>query len=242
MLSVVVFTWTPFLDQRESIPSQKIVKYGSNHVNKHYRMIKNNLKIPFKYYLFTDKIYGEYDEGIEVLRLWDICRDLGGCYNRLYTFSQEMRDFVGDRAVYMDLDMVVTGDITSLLDRKEDFVYFKMRGSNGTGWRMNNGIYMMDTGSRSYVWEKFIENPQKAIANRKGPGTDQGWTNAILPLDEEYHWSQGEHIFDMRQDFLETGRTELPEDCRIVMWAGPRDPTVGDWSKYPWIEKYYSSI
>jgi hypothetical protein len=27
---------------------------------------------------------------------------------------------------------------------------------------------MMDTGRRSFVWEQFIQNPQHAIANRKG--------------------------------------------------------------------------
>jgi len=242
MLSVVVFTWTPYGDQKESIPSQNIVKYGAEHVNKHFRMVSQNLNIPFRYHLFTDKIYGEYDEGIKVQPLWDICRDLGGCYNRLYTFSGEMSLLIGERAVYMDLDMIITGDITPLLDRDESFVYFKMRGSNGTGWRMNNGLYMMDTGRRSFVWEKFIESPEYAIANRKGPGTDQGWTNAVLDLDSEAHWTQGKYIYDMRQDFLETGRTELPDDCRIVTWAGPRDPTVGDWSKYPWVKKYYENI
>jgi hypothetical protein len=36
--------------------------------------------------------------------------------------------------------MIITGDITPLLDRDESFVYFKMRGSDGTGWRMNNGF------------------------------------------------------------------------------------------------------
>ena len=241
MLSVVVFTWTPYSDQKESIPSQNIVKYGSDHVNKHFRMVSQNLNIPFRYHLFTDKVYGEYDEGIEVQPLWDICRDMGGCYNRLYTFSHQMGLLIGERAVYMDLDMVITGDITELLDRSEPFVYYKMRGGDGTGWRMNNGLYMMDSGCRAFVWEKFIENPQYAIANRKGAGTDQGWTNASLDLENEAHWTQGEHIFDMRQDFLETSRTDLPEGCRIVTWAGPRDPTVGDWSKYPWVEKYYTN-
>jgi hypothetical protein len=242
MLSVVVFTWTPFQNQMESIPSQKIVKYGADHVNKHFKMISRNLNIPFKYFLFTDRVYGEYDKDIEVMPLWDFCRDLGGCYNRLFTFSPDIRILVGDRAVYMDLDMIITGDITPFLDRNEDFVYFKMKGSDGTGWRMNNGMYMMDTGSRAFVWDDFIRDPQSAIAKRKGSGTDQGWTNYILDLEEEHHWTQGQGIYDMRLDFLETGRTELPEDCRIVMWAGPRDPSVGDWSKYPWVEKYYTNI
>ena len=77
--------------------------------------------------------------------------------------------YVGDRFISMDLDMVITGDITGLLDRDEDFVYYKMRGSDGTpasGWRMNNGMYMMKTGSRNFVWEIFDKDPEDALRKR----------------------------------------------------------------------------
>jgi hypothetical protein len=240
MLSIVVFTWLPLPNQKESIPSQKIIKYGESHVNTHYRMISDNLNIPFNYFLFTDNISGHYNSNIKVCKLWDYCRPLGGCYNRLFSFSKDMLPLVGDRAIYMDLDMIITGDITRLLDRDEDFVYYKMRNASGPGQRMNNGMYMMTTGSRDFIWEEFISDPQQAINMRKGAGTDQGWTNYRLDLENEAHWTQGvDGIYDMRQDII-FGKGVLPENCKILMWPGPRDPSQKHWrKKYKFIEEYY---
>jgi hypothetical protein len=243
MLSVVVFKWEPLPDQLESIPTQvgpSKVDYGADHVNTHYNMVKRNLKIPFNYILITDNISPKINKEIKQIKLWEKHRELGGCFHRLFTFSKEFKEYVGDRFVAMDLDMIITGDITPLFDHDHEFVYYKMRGSDGTGWRMNNGMYMMNTGARSFVWELFDEDPQKIMSIRHGPGTDQGVTNALLDLKMESHWSQGLGILDMRQDILEKGRTELPPNTLIVMWPGPRDPMQQQWrEQFPWIEEHY---
>lgn len=243
MLSIVVFKWEVLSNQREYIPTQighSKVTYDHNHVNTHFNMVSRNLKIPFKYILITDKKDDRINTDIIQLDLWPYYRELGGCYHRLFTFSKEFEEYVGSRFISMDLDMVITSDITSLLTISDDFVYYRMKGSNGTGWRMNNGMYMMDTGSRSFVWEKFNQDPDDIMSKRNGPGTDQGVTNFLLDLEKETCWTQGKYIFDMRQDFIEKNRTELPDDCRIVMWPGPRDPNQSQWkSRYKWIEEYY---
>lgn len=242
MLTIVTFKWEPIKGQIESIPTQvgaSKVNYGEEHVRRHYNMIKRNLNIPFHYLLITDNKI-DFPE-IEQLDLWETHRKLGGCYHRLFTFSNEFRKYVGDRFVQMDLDMIITGDITPILSRSEDFVYYKMKGSDGTGWRMNNGMYMMTTGARSFVWESFNENPRMAMSKRVGNGTDQGVTNSMLDLENEAHWTQGDMIYDMRQDFIEKNRVGLPENCRIVMWPGPRDAIQQPaWAeKYPWISEHY---
>jgi len=244
MLTVVTFKWEPLKGQLESIPTQKgasKVDYGFEHVLRHYNMVKRNLHIPFNYVLITDKKEPELPEDICQIDLWNTHRQLGGCYHRLFTFAPEFEEYVGERFIQMDLDMIITGDITPLLDREEDFVYYRMKGPDGTGWRMNNGMYMMNTGARSFVWETFNEHPRKAMSKRVGNGTDQGITNSLLDLENEAHWTQGDRIYDMRQDFLEVGKMDLPEDCRIVMWPGPRDAIKNpEWAEqYPWITEHY---
>lgn len=243
VLSVVVFKWKPLEDQLEFIPTQigdSKVDYGVDHVNFHYHMLKMNLKMPFRYILITDEISPEVHGDIIQLPLWDKHRELGGCFHRLFTFSKEFEQYVGKRFVSMDLDMIITGDLTALFNNDKDFVYYKMRGGDGTGWRMNNGMYMMNTGARSFVWEQFDADPKKVMDMRVGPGTDQGVTNALLDLDKEYHWIQGDGILDMRQDFIEAGRVDLPQNTRIVMWPGPRDPMNTAWrEKFPWINYFY---
>ena len=250
MLSVVVFKWEPYANQLESIPTQvgpTKVDYGAAHVNTHYNMVARNLHIPFRYVLITDKRDHSINENVIQLDLWNNHRELGGCYHRLFTFSYEFKNWVGDRFCAMDLDMIITGDITPLLSRTEDFVYYRMRGSDGTGWRMNNGMYMMNTGARVAYWEMFDRDPRQAMNARVGPGTDQGWTNFCISslyneLGENAYWQQGKDgIYDMRQDIIEKNRTDLPEDCRILMWPGPRDPQQEQFrKKYNFIEKYYN--
>jgi hypothetical protein len=192
-------------------------------------MVKRNLSTPFRYILITDNPVENLNENIIQKQLWSHHRLLGSCFTRLFTFSTEFSSYVGDRFISMDLDMVITGDITGLLDREEDFVYYKMRGSDGTpasGWRMNNGMYMMKTGSRKFVWEIFDKDPEDALRKRVRPGSDQGWTNYIMDLANEAHWQQEKDgIYDMRQNFLEKDRAVMPENCKIVMWPGPRDPS-----------------
>lgn len=244
MLTIVTFKWEPLPNQLESIPTQTgatKVTYGADHVNRHYNMVKRNLNIPFRYILMTDDITPKINKEVEQYKLWNTHRNLGGCYHRLFTFSKEFEKCGGERFIQMDLDMIITGDITPLLDRDEDFVYYRMKGPDGSGFRMNNGMYMMNTGSRSFVWETFNENPRKAMSLRKGNGTDQGVTNSMLDLENEAHWDQGDMIYDMRQDFIEKQKVDLPEDCRIVMWPGPRDAIKNpEWAdQYPWIKEHY---
>ena len=243
MLTVVVFKWEPYENQLESIPTQvgnTKVNYGAEHVNKHYNMVKRHLKMPFRYVLITDLITPKINKEVEQIKMWDKHRELGGCFHRLFTFSKEFEKYVGDRFVAMVLDMVIVDDITPLFDHDLDFVYYRMRGSDGTGWRMNNQMYMMNTGARSFVWEQFDADPKKVMDMRVGPGTDQGVTNALLDLENEPHWQQGTGILDMRQDFLETGRVDIPQNTKIIMWPGPRDPGSADFQQhFPWINEHY---
>ena len=248
MLSIVVMKWDPLPNQLESIPTQvgdTKVDYGAEHVNIHYNMVKRNLNIPFKYYCITDKTSEWINDEIIQLDLWPWHRDLGGCFHRLFQYSYEFKeDYIDGRFVSMDLDMIITGDITPLFDRQEDFVYYRMKGPDGTGWRMNCGMYMLVSGTRVPYYEAFNKDPKKAMQCRVGPGTDQGWMNFCIQQagQDEAHWTQGvDGIYDMRQDIIEKGLTELPDDCKILMWPGPRDPSQPQWKKkYNFIEKYYN--
>ena len=243
MLNIVVFKWKPLADQKEFIPTQigdSKVDYDSNKVAIHHAMVKRNLNIPFKYHLFTDEIDSSLNSEISQHELWTTYRELGGCFHRLFTFSKEFGDLIGGRFICMDLDMVIVDDISKLLDRKEEFVYYRMRNADGKGWRMNNGMYMMEPGSRKEIWETFSKNPSRVMANRVGPGTDQGVTNSLLNLKKEANWSQRRGIYDMRLDFLVTGKKDLPHDAKIVMFPGPRDPENNNLkAHFKWIESNY---
>jgi len=185
MINVVVFVWDPLPDQKESIPSQKIVRYTEEHVMTHFRMLERNMTVPFKYHVFTDRVLSLHGKcnainvGPVVYKLWDKCRDLGGSYNRLFTYSTEMEKYLGNQPfVCMDLDMVITGDVTDILTKEGDFVYYKMPGPDGSGSRFNCGLYKFGyPGSRDHVWSVFESDPQLAMQLSMGQlsyGVGQG--------------------------------------------------------------------
>jgi len=61
-----------------------------------------------------------------------------------------------------------------------------------------------------------------------------------MELDKELHWDKSDGIYDFRLHLLEQGKKELPEDAKIVMWPGPRDPSQEQWrEQFPWIEEHY---
>lgn len=236
-LSVVCFKWSPFEDQVFSIPSQEIIQYTSEHVNTLYSMVSRHLHMPFEMVCVTDDPTGIHPD-IRIVPLWDKFRKLGGCYNRLYTFSRDMESILGPRFICLDMDLVLVADITPLLQRDEDFVFYKMRGPQGL--RLNGGMFMMNAGAREFVWTDFESNPADAIAQSEYiVGTDQAWMQHRLGLEEPC-WTLEDGIYDMRMDFLETGMKDIPMDARIIMWPGPRDPSHQEWREaYPWIESNY---
>lgn len=242
MINIVVFVWDPLPDQQHSIPSQKIVRYTEQHIETHYRMIERNLNTDFRYIVFSDRSL-DLNIPAVVYKLWDKHRDLGGCFHRLQTYSVNMAEYFSDQPfVCMDLDMVITGDITDIVTREGDFVYYKMPGADGTGSRFNCGLYKFGyPGSRDSVWFEFNNNPPRAIELSKDiAGTDQGWVNYCMDLDNELCWDINDGIYDFRIHLLEKGITDLPEDAKIVMWPGPRDPSQQQWQeKYSWIKQHY---
>ena len=248
MLTIVTMKWNAQVTG-ESIPSQSIINYGRDHVTKHYNMCKRWMDTEFNYVFYTDEFIDGLPEGIDQRPLFPTFSnhfERGGCYHRLFMFSKEFYEMHAP-FVSMDLDMVITGDITSLFDTDQPFVYYKMKGGDGNGWRMNNGMFYINTDMFDPLWKAFDERPEMVISNRKGAGTDQGVTNGMIGNFEELAcWQQGEFgpgIWDLRQDFDEKNRTDLPHKCKIVMCPGPRDPSLKNYAdKYPWLKQYYEDM
>lgn len=235
-LQIVCFKWSAAASSGFVLPKQKSgFRYSSAHVNTLYRMLKRNLHRPFRLNCITDDPRG-LDRRIHPIPIWDHFAELGGCYRRLYVFSRDMKDLIGDRFLCIDLDVLIVGDVTPLFSRTESFVYYQMRGANGEGVRLNGGMYMMDAGAREFIWTEFRDNPAECIAGaRHIVGSDQAWMQHRLGLDEA-NWSQKDGIYDFRLDFIEGGRRLPPMGARIVMSPGGANPSDWKWKlRYPWI-------
>ncbi len=225
MISVVVFKWLPSATERVRIPSQQRgTVYDAGCVNRLFSALRANSTVPFKAVCVTDDPAG-IDPAIRTIPLWDKCRSLGGCYNRLYVFSEDMRDIIGPRFLCLDLDTVVVGNVDHLLTRTETFVYYRWESPKEPA-RFNCGLFLMDAGARSEVWDDFIADPDGAIRSSSHlEGSDQAWCNHRLDISREAHFSRdGDGIYDFRVDFLRGRMKDPPPGASLVMYPGPRDP------------------
>lgn len=242
MLTVCTFKWYD-----PAYRWNNLFIYGSEHVNKLYRAVSRNLDLPHKFVCITDDPRG-LDPAIEVVPLWEDLRSLGGCYTRLRAFAPDMEEILGPRFVWMDLDCVVTGDLTPLFSRTEDFIIW----SNGTGPTPYCGsMVMMHAGARKQVWEDFKTPDSIDAGKAKGYiGTDQAWIATCLGSDEAI-WTKkdgvlsrlhlpGNRLPNRAKRLTGAGPGALPKNTRVVFWHGPMDPSQPTvQSQYPWVKEHW---
>jgi hypothetical protein len=198
--------------------------YNASHVNALERMVSSNLSIPHIFKCITDM-----PEGIncETIPLWEnpptnTHPTRPNCFRRLKAFSEEMRPLLGDRFLSLDLDCVILGDITPIVNRSEDFLILE-----GSAAPYNGSMWMMNTGCRKHVYEQFhpIESPN--VANRQiAPngkrfhGSDQAWISYKIPGEKTWGKQDGiyQYVYDIKN------HSSLPENAKIVFYAGGEKP------------------
>lgn len=234
--SVVCWLWKPHKDYRS--------KFNADHVNVLRAMVARHFHIEHDFVCITDQPHLPFDRRVEVIKLWDDFASVPSphgegnpsCYRRLKAFSKEMKPLLGDKFVSIDLDCVVTDDVTPLWDRPDDFMIWK--GTSG-GNPYNGSMWMMEVGARSKVWDDFdpVESPRLA-RQMKYYGSDQAWMGACLGRHEKT-WSKRDGVFSYRKDVVNY-RGRLPQGARIVFFHGSVDP----WNRRaqrssPWITDHW---
>lgn len=230
MITFVCMKWAP-VKTGFQLPSA--CRYTARHVNVLRNMLARHVHLPHRLVCVTDEPAG-IDPRVEIVPLWDKCRELGGCYNRLWVFSREAGDLFGQRFVCIDLDVVLVRDCTPLFERGEDFVinaYNPTRhGENDQHY--NGGLFMMDAGARASVWEQFDPSRTPAIvqADPDTVGSDQAWIRRHLGKGEA-RWTNADGVYEARQV-----RYALPGNARMVLFAGKRDPSrfPSPWVRVHW--------
>lgn len=212
-------------------------QYSADHVNILADAITRNTKVPHRIFCITDDADG-IDKSIGIIKMWDDFKELGHCYRRLKAFSDEMESMVGDRFFSIDLDTVITGDITEILTSRHDFVIAKdtQRGTpyNGSFWGMN-------TGARKQVYEEFKNNPEGCIEAARAMGysaCDQA-VMALIMGEKEITLSQNDGLYSFKNDLagLSGDPKPLPENAKMVFFHGHPKPWDEAPLKLSWVKK-----
>jgi hypothetical protein len=234
-LTFVSWRWQPKPGYRSTFGPETV--YALRHmIGQHYRG-------PHRFVCVTDR--PQDLPGIETIPLWsDLCdmpSPLGhsypSCYRRLKVFAPDAGEMFGPRLVSMDLDTVITGDITPLFDRPEDVV---MWGESDYPGRQHycGSMWMLRTGTRPKVWTDFHPKTSPLLARKAGArGSDQAWLSYALG-PKEARWTRKDGVYSYRKDIARKG-IDLPTDARIVFFHGKEDPWNGRMQCVPWVQKHY---
>lgn len=222
-------------------------RYTARHVNVLRSMLARHLRLDHEIVCVTDDCAG-IDPAVRIVPLnspvWAPMRDARRCGVRIRAFAADMAEIVGPRFAWIDLDVVVTGDVTPIFARTEDFV---ITATPRPPLPYNGSIVLMAAGARRQVYETWTEADYtrrgealgRARGVRHGTVSDEGWIACVLG-DHEATWTRDDGIFYFRRD-LDEGRKALPADARIVLLNGRRfDPSFPELQRRcPWIAEHW---
>lgn len=234
MLSVVTFKWRPPAGYRSA--------FSADAVNTMSRMVARHCHIPHRFICVTDDATGLAPE-VEAIPLWNDFADIpsphGGhnpsCYRRLRVFAADIAPLLGPRFVCVDLDTVITGDVTPLWDRPEDFLIWGE--TDPRSW-YNGSMFQLAAGARTQVFDRFNPKTSPQTAKAAGKfGSDQGWLSYCLGPGEKT-WSCKDGVYSYRVHLKPKGG-RLPADARIVMFHGHVDPWSKEAQQLPWVKEHW---
>lgn len=220
-------------------------KYSPETVNTLAAMVRRHYPHQHKFVCVTDDTQG-IDPRVECLPDWGDYAAVPSphgsrnpsCYRRLRAFHPDIASSFGPRFVSLDLDTVITDDVTPLWDRPEDFVIW---GDTSPRSRFNGSMFEITAGARPQVWTDFdpATSPQRAKSAGFW-GSDQGWLSYCL-RGPEAKWTAADGVRSFRNDIYPHGR-HLPDGTRIVFFHGQHDPWHTDvQAKFPWVLEHYRS-
>lgn len=155
--------------------------YQSDYVNVLYNACRKNINGDFRFICLTDNSSG-IDRNIETYPIPDNnCTTemwAKGAWPKLTVFKKNLYDLEG-RALFIDMDTVVWGNLNKFFDKTESFIGI----DTGINWRPNKkngglnallgtGVFTFNLGEQSHIFESFQKDPNAAF---KSCAIEQVW-------------------------------------------------------------------
>lgn len=133
-------------------------KFGADYVNRLYAMVQANLTLPHRFVCFTDKSEGLAD-GIDVQPLPELPLDAAlpeRGWRKLTVFQPDLAKLEG-RVLFLDLDVILLGNIDAFFAEEGDFLIIK-DWDFPEGIIGNSSVFRFEAGQHSEVLSYFMEN------------------------------------------------------------------------------------
>lgn len=204
-------------------------------------MVDRNLSVPHDFLCITDnpeQIEGTGIRSVAIPRL-----PVPGprfAAEKLTLWSPEIRPHLGERALFMDLDCAVVGNMDDLVQRDEPLVLWRNPArqpwhQNSPRAPYNSSLMLFTPGEHPDIWGHYLKGYGRGLRG------DQDVVCNVVGMDNPY-WDEEDGIYRLaRNDVPGSGiRGELPDNARIVFFVGsehkPWLPHIRE--RYPWIAQY----
>ena len=231
MLTVSTFYW--------SDPARKRgYKFTHEHIHILKRMVERNLTLPHRFVCVTDDTI----EGIETVPISWEKHVPGTCFVRLCMRNPDFAAKMGERILNLDLDMVIVGNIDSLVDRDEPSVFWRNPNwpSPGRAYYQTS-IQLFSAGANAELYEDFDPKETPSWVNWRFGGAEQAWVSERLKWDLP-QWTDKDGIYGAGRmgDWKSDAVVALPDNAKIISFPGNRIPDQPEVkAKFPWIEEHY---
>jgi hypothetical protein len=224
--------------------------YKPEHVNVLAAQVKRHLNGEKHRIVCVTDDPGDIRLDVDTYPLWDdhnkveniSGRHLPSCYRRLRLFDPQTQLDMGvrpaDRIMSMDLDTVIAGALVPLVQRKERFIGWAVRGTRHV--RVFNGsMFLFTQGDFADVWTDFNPSTSPKAAFQAGFfGSDQGWLSYKLATRTDCAgWSYPQVVSYPREV---ARRPKLPNGCSVVNFHGKHKPWHEDVQRVsPWVKEHW---
>lgn len=240
MISVVTWKWKP---------ADGPGVFSAVHVNALRGSLERNLRAPHQLWCITDDPSG-IDARVRVLPLPAGLNHTPRCRRRMRIFDREFSSSIGPRILAMDLDMVITGDITDLVARHEPLVCVHI----GYAKVMSGSFILMNAGVLHALWMRYRDDPEgyPVKAQARGVGSDQAMLNHFLRTDPWRPRKVG--VWTERDGFVTffgqgyerfehlgvgPGRPDLPPGAKVVILGAADIDALKD-PRYRWVAEHWA--
>lgn len=222
-------------------------KFSARHVNVLRSMLARRLELEHRIVCVTDDAAG-IDTAIETIPIPARHGDSARCRRRMRAFDRTFASAIGDRILALDLDVVLTGDITPLVDRADPLVCWRV----GYAGVFSGSVILMDAGVLDPLWRAFDKDPD-GYARRAAPravGSDQAMLNFYLSQSttkiRPAVWTEADGFvtyFGAGYARLEArgvgpGHPGLPPGARVVVLGSDDLHVLEEGDRYPWVSEW----
>ncbi|MBT0727798.1 hypothetical protein [Rosenbergiella australiborealis] len=194
-----------------------VLRSGGDYDENHVRWIHRQLPDNYEKICLTDL-------DIPDIKTIKLRTNFPGWWSKIELFNP---DLIDDDIFYIDLDVVVVGDITELTEQRElmmleDFFSQEM---------YNSAMMFIPHNEKMKVWKTFNKYPEQFMTRYK-KGGDQEFISRILPHAKNWQHlfpgkicSYKKHVVKKSKKYsLSVGNGKLPDDIRIVFFHGKPRP------------------